>query len=362
VGDDLVILDVPATDVILIGEESIDPGPTAEPIDDEIPWAGFGTTYAHIRYDFGPAPARTLTLTGENADDNTLSPSITDAADRDELDARGEPAGGPGGKGSIGVTKSGSGTWILANDNNTYTGDTVVEEGTLVAASIGDGDLTVEDGGTIAPGLSVATLTVGGLYRQHPEGTYQVEIEGSGAGQFDVLQVMGDPEEPDEEPGDYNEDGVVNSADYAVWRNHLGESTTLPNENEEAETPGVVDEEDYNFWRDNFGDRNVGQDVSALVEGSIFIDLLGFNPSPGDMFEILTANSLIANNLTLTGESAGFDLLVNPTSLVLSFTGAGSGSGIGTVVPEPTSLALLLAGCIRSTCRRRRRGVRRCAE
>jgi autotransporter-associated beta strand protein len=355
VGDDLIITSVPEPDVILIGEEDIDEGEEPGPEDDEIPWAGFSGTHAHLRYDFGPAPRREFTLSGENTGDNTFAPQITDASDIGELDVHGEPLGGAGGKGSVRVAKSGSGKWILANDNNTYTGDTVVEEGTLVAVSIGDGDLTVEDGGTIAPGMSVGTLTVGGLYRQHPEGTYQVEIEGTGAGQYDVLEIIGDPEEPEPEEGDYNEDGVVNAADYAVWRNHLGETFTLPNEDEDAETPGVVDEEDYNFWRDNFGNRNVGQDASAVVEGSIFIDLLGFNPTAGDMFEILTANSLIANNLTLTGESAGFELLVNPTSLVLSFTGAGSGSGVGTVVPEPSSLLLASFAMIGMLARMRRR-------
>ncbi len=54
-------------------------------------------------------------------------------------------------------------------------------------------------------------------------------------------------------PGDYNLDGTVNLADYTVWRDSNGSSTSLPNENPDATTPGVVDQEDYQFWKSQFG-------------------------------------------------------------------------------------------------------------
>ena len=53
--------------------------------------------------------------------------------------------------------------------------------------------------------------------------------------------------------GDYNGDGIVDAADYIVWRKHLGASITLPNENPSATTPGIVDQEDYDYWRSRFG-------------------------------------------------------------------------------------------------------------
>ncbi|MEX2091994.1 MAG: PEP-CTERM sorting domain-containing protein, partial [Pirellulales bacterium] len=56
--------------------------------------------------------------------------------------------------------------------------------------------------------------------------------------------------------GDYNENGVVDAADYTVWRNHLGQSFTLDNEWPDAATPGVVDQEDYDFWKAHFGEPN----------------------------------------------------------------------------------------------------------
>ncbi|TWT89778.1 hypothetical protein Mal64_01570 [Pseudobythopirellula maris] len=55
---------------------------------------------------------------------------------------------------------------------------------------------------------------------------------------------------PDPSEGDYNNDGMVNAADFTVWRDHLGEEFTLLNE---SVTPGVVTEEDYQVWVANFG-------------------------------------------------------------------------------------------------------------
>lgn len=50
--------------------------------------------------------------------------------------------------------------------------------------------------------------------------------------------------------GDYNGNGVVDAADYTVWRDNLG-GTSLPNEG--GISPGIVDEADYAFWKSRFG-------------------------------------------------------------------------------------------------------------
>ena len=54
-------------------------------------------------------------------------------------------------------------------------------------------------------------------------------------------------------PGDYNNNGVVDAADYTLFRDNEGASITLNGENPAAATPGVVDQEDYDFWEANFG-------------------------------------------------------------------------------------------------------------
>ena len=50
-------------------------------------------------------------------------------------------------------------------------------------------------------------------------------------------------------PGDYNTNGVVDAADYVLWRNNLNGGTSLPND----DTPGVG-QDDYTRWRTHFGE------------------------------------------------------------------------------------------------------------
>jgi hypothetical protein len=49
--------------------------------------------------------------------------------------------------------------------------------------------------------------------------------------------------------GDYNNNGVVDAADYVAWRNRLNQLVNLPND----ATPGSVTSSDYALWRTNFG-------------------------------------------------------------------------------------------------------------
>ncbi|WP_425398649.1 dockerin type I domain-containing protein [Aeoliella sp.] len=52
--------------------------------------------------------------------------------------------------------------------------------------------------------------------------------------------------------GDYNGDGTVNIADYAVWRNTLG-ATVTPFDGADGNGNGMVDAGDYTEWKTNFG-------------------------------------------------------------------------------------------------------------
>lgn len=60
--------------------------------------------------------------------------------------------------------------------------------------------------------------------------------------------------------GDYNSDGLVNLADYTVWRDNLGASITLPNDS----TPGSVTSDDYSVWKTNFGSSAGPGDLDAI--------------------------------------------------------------------------------------------------
>jgi hypothetical protein len=52
-------------------------------------------------------------------------------------------------------------------------------------------------------------------------------------------------------PGDYNGDGVVNAADYVVWRNTLGQSGA--NLGADGNGDGIINLADFNLWKANFG-------------------------------------------------------------------------------------------------------------
>ncbi len=70
--------------------------------------------------------------------------------------------------------------------------------------------------------------------------------------------------------GDYNGNGVVDMADYVLWRN----GGPLQNE---VNTPGTVDASDYDAWRARFGNTSgagAGLGSSAVPEPSCFVLLL----------------------------------------------------------------------------------------
>jgi formylglycine-generating enzyme len=73
--------------------------------------------------------------------------------------------------------------------------------------------------------------------------------------------------------GDYNNNGVVDAADYVLYRKFLGQSVTLPNDS----TPGSVTTADYDVWRAHFGQSagagsgSVGLGESAVPEPSAIL-------------------------------------------------------------------------------------------
>jgi hypothetical protein len=66
--------------------------------------------------------------------------------------------------------------------------------------------------------------------------------------------------------GDYNGDGVVDAADYTVWRDTLGQSVT-PGSGADGDGDGTIDQGDYNTWVMHFGEQSPGsgQGASAAV-------------------------------------------------------------------------------------------------
>jgi hypothetical protein len=52
-------------------------------------------------------------------------------------------------------------------------------------------------------------------------------------------------------PGDYNGNGIVDAADYTVWRDHLGQTFALPNRS--VANTGPIAAADFTFWKSQFG-------------------------------------------------------------------------------------------------------------
>jgi hypothetical protein len=54
--------------------------------------------------------------------------------------------------------------------------------------------------------------------------------------------------------GDYNQNGMVDAADYTVWRDTLGSTTDLrANGDDTGASAGVIDQADYALWKTYFG-------------------------------------------------------------------------------------------------------------
>ena len=75
-------------------------------------------------------------------------------------------------------------------------------------------------------------------------------------------------------PGNYSNNGVVDAADYVVWRANLGTNNVLPND----PIGGTIGAAQYYQWRANFGQAaGSGSGVSAhaaVPEPSTLVMLL----------------------------------------------------------------------------------------
>jgi len=87
---------------------------------------------------------------------------------------------------------------------------------------------------------------------------------------------------PDVLYGDYNEDGVLDAADYTVWRDAIGTSGgMLPND----PTPETVDGSDFQYWKDHFGETLGG---AGLGGGSFAV------PEPSGLAFVLSGGLIAA--------------------------------------------------------------------
>jgi Concanavalin A-like lectin/glucanases superfamily len=74
--------------------------------------------------------------------------------------------------------------------------------------------------------------------------------------------------------GDYNENGVVDAADYTVWRDHLGQMFNLPNR--DLANGGAISTADYTSWKTRFGNPGSGglAELSSVPEPAVVVLLM----------------------------------------------------------------------------------------
>jgi len=63
-------------------------------------------------------------------------------------------------------------------------------------------------------------------------------------------------------PGDYNQDGAVNAADYTVWRNRLG-TTVARGTAADGNGDGRITADDYPVWKLQYGETEEGSGASS---------------------------------------------------------------------------------------------------
>jgi autotransporter family porin len=214
--------------------------------------------------------------------------------------------------GNVTIGSAGTATLTLA-DGGTVSAGGVLSIGQLGTVT-GNGTITgnTMNSGLAAPGLSVGSLMVAGNYSQTATGKSQFELAGNLAGQFDQLTVTGsanisgklvvllgsnggNPFTPQlgntfdvltatggvtggfsayllpalspglmwnvhtsplavtlsvSLAGDYNHNGIVDAADYSIWRDTLGSTSDI---RADGDNNGMVNPADYNVWKLNFG-------------------------------------------------------------------------------------------------------------
>ena len=165
--------------------------------------------------------------------------------------------------GSGNFTKGGAGTLVLSAINS-YTGNTTVAAGKLTLNNrfLADAaDVYVSTGATLDLKFSGIADIIDSLFLNGVSQAVGIwGASGSGA-QFTTPLLTGtgwlqvSAFIPPPLVGDYNQDGVVSGADYALWRNSIGATGIA---NRDPSNTGLVGQADYVSWRAQYGKSVLG--------------------------------------------------------------------------------------------------------
>lgn len=66
-------------------------------------------------------------------------------------------------------------------------------------------------------------------------------------------------------PGDFNRDGIIDAADYGLWRDQAGPSVLQPYRGADADGDGSVDTADRVIWRNSYGATSSAASIATAV-------------------------------------------------------------------------------------------------
>jgi hypothetical protein len=102
-------------------------------------------------------------------------------------------------------------------------------------------------------------------------------------------------------PGDYNADGIVDAADYTVWRDTFGSTgVELP---ADGNGDGSVTQLDYEIWKSHFGDTSIGFDSGRDSTAPV--------PEPRSCLMLTTALAFVLA-VRFSSRPTGFRQMRNP--------------------------------------------------
>jgi autotransporter-associated beta strand protein len=275
-------------------------------------------------YVFG-ALDRTLTLAGTNGGNNTISGILSDSTTK-----------------KLGVTKAGSGKWILSGAN-TYSGATTVSEGTLVLATAGNNNIADSSHIKVEAGANLDVTGVGGGFTLAAGQT----LEGNGNVLGDFSVAANSTLSPGNSPGALNHVGTQSWLDGGNYNWQIHDATGLAGVGYDTviitgslNLTGLTGPESFNI--NLWSLSSIGPDVNG--------DAINFDPFASQSWTLVTTSAGIvgfdASEFTIntgafngtggfTNDAVGsFALQVVGNDLVLSYS----------VIPEPGSVALLLSG------------------
>jgi hypothetical protein len=131
------------------------------------------------------------------------------------------------------------------------------------------GELNPTTMSTVNAGQTVATMT--GLFKTAggaQDLAFQFRVPGTGAGTGTINGIVRYAAFSTVLIGDYNGNGIVDAADYTLWRDKLGAAAGSLSNRDPSNT-GAISVADYNSWKANFGAHSPGSGAGAFGTSAV---------------------------------------------------------------------------------------------